>query len=144
MKKMVSSVMAVAVLLMAGTAMAAGSAQLDVTATVQASCSIAGPGTLNFGTLDSTVAGATATANSTGISITCTNGSPYAVTSASANSGSLSSGTDSFPYTLTLPPNGTGTGVSAVYTVAGNIAAGAFFGKAANVYTDTVTLSITP
>ena len=147
MKRMQLVVMAAAMLLMAGTAMAAGSATLNVTASVLGTCTMAGPGTLNFGVLDPAVAGASATANSAGITITCSNGTPYTVTTASANGGLLMAGANSFPYSLTLPGGGSGigTGVAgAAYTVAGNIAAGAFFGKVADVYTDTVTLNITP
>ena len=146
MKRMQLVVMAAAMLLMAGTAMAAGSATLNVTASVLGTCSIAGPGTLSFGVLDPTVAGASAAANSAGISITCSNGTPFTVTSVSGNGGLLMAGANSFAYSLALPGGGvgTGTGVAVPFTVAGNIAAGAFFGKPADVYTDTVTLNITP
>lgn len=149
MKKMQLQVivMAAAMLLMAGNAMALGSATLNVNATVNGTCSIAGPGTLSFGVLDPVLAPAAA-ANSAGITITCSNGTPYTVTSASANGGSLKAAmtADTFAYSLTLPGGGvgTGTGGAVPFTVAGNIAAGAYSGKPADVYSDTVTLSITP
>lgn len=147
MKKLLSITLSAAIVALAGTAMAAGNATLNVSATVNGTCSIAGPGTLNFGLLDPTAAGASAAGNSAGITITCSNGTPYSVASASLNGGVLkdaTTGAQSIPYSLTLPPNSTGTGVAVAYNVAGNIAAGAFFGKPADVYTDTVTLSITP
>ena len=144
MKNMQMIVVAAATLLMAGTAMAAGSATLNVTASVLGTCSMAGTGTMSFGLLDPTVAGATGSATSSGITINCSNGTPYAVTSLSANGGLLMAGADSFAYTLTLPANGNGTGVAVAYNPTGAIAAGAFFSKPANIYTDTVTLNITP
>lgn len=146
MKKLLSLITAMAIVAAAGTSMAAGSATLNVSATVNGTCSIAGPGTLTFPLLDPTVAGASAAGVSSGITITCSNGTPYNVTSASLNGGNLKASltADTIAYSLTLPPNGTGTGVAVAYNVAGNIAAGAFFGKPADVYADTVTLSITP
>lgn len=145
MKKMQLIVMAAAMLLMAGTAMAAGSATLNVTASVLGTCSIAGTGTLDFGVLDPATAPAAA-ATSSGLTINCSNGTPYAVTSSlgGAGLGVLSDGTNSFNYTLTLPPNGTGTGVAVAYNVTGNIAAGVYSAMPANIYTGTVTLNITP
>lgn len=140
-------VMAAAMLLMAGTAMAAGSATLNVTASVLGTCTMAGSGTLNFGVLDPAAAGASATANSAGITISCSNGTPYTVGAVSLNGGLLKSATDSFAYSLALPGGGAGVGtgvLNAPYTVTGNIAGGAFFSKPADVYTDTVTLNITP
>lgn len=149
MKKMQLQVivMAAAMLLMAGTAMAAGSATLNVNATVNGTCSIAGPGTLSFGVLDPVLAPAVV-ANSSGITITCSNGTPYTVTKSSANGGVLKAAlsVDTFAYTTTLPGGGTGTGTGAAvpFVVAGNIAAGAYTGKPADIYSDVVTLSITP
>ena len=149
MKKMQLQVivMAAAMFIMAGTAMAAGSATLNVNATVNGTCSIAGPGTLSFGVLDPVLAPAVA-ANSAGITITCSNGTPYTVTQASANGGVLkaASTADTFAYSLALPGGGTGTGTGAAvpFTIAGNIAAGAYASKPADIYSDVVTLSITP
>jgi spore coat protein U-like protein len=147
MKKMQLIVTAAALLLMAGTAMAAGNTTLDVSATVQASCSIGGPGTLSFGVLDPILAPA-ATANSAGITITCTNGTGYTVTPASAQGGVMKASltADTFAYSLVLPGGGTGTGTGAAvpFTVTGNIAAGAYSGKPADLYSDVVTLSIVP
>lgn len=147
MKKLLVTASAMAIVAMAGTAMAAGSATLNVTATVTGTCTMAGPGTLNFGLLDPTVGGASAAANSSGITITCSNGTPYSVVAASANGGVLkdvTTGANTIAYGLTLPPNGIGTGVAVAYNVAGSIAAGGFFAKPADIYTDTVTLNITP
>lgn len=145
MKKMQLIVMAAAMLLMAGTAMAANSATLNVTASVLGTCSITGTGTLNFGLLDPVLA-PLVNATSSGLSINCSNGTPYAVTSSLGVTGlgTLSDGTNSFNYTLTLPPGGTGTGVAVPYNVTGLIAAGAYAGMPANIYNSTVTLNITP
>jgi spore coat protein U-like protein len=146
MKKLLAISAAVAIVAMASSAMAAGNTTLNVTATVNGTCSMAGPGTLNFGLLDPAVAGASATANSAGITITCSNGTPYTVTHTST--GLLSDGAgDSIAYALTLPGAGAGvgTGIAGVpYIVQGDIAAGSFFGKPANIYNETVTLNITP
>lgn len=137
-------VMAAAMLLMAGTAMAAGApAVLNVTAAVQGTCSISGPGALNFGALDPVLAPAVV-ATSTGISVTCANGTAFTVAASNGGIGTLSDGTNSFGYTLDPLPGGTGTGVAVPYNVTGRIAVGAYSALPANIYTDTVSLTVTP
>jgi spore coat protein U-like protein len=142
MKKMQLIVMAAALLLMAGTAMAAsGTATLNVSAAVKGTCSMTG-GTLTFPLLDPSTAPAVS-ATSTGTSITCSNGTPYTVAASSANGGLLknAANTASFAYTYSLPANGTGTGAAVAYDVLGNIAAGVYSAAPADVYNDTVTLT---
>jgi spore coat protein U-like protein len=141
MKKLLAISAAVAIVAMASSAMAIGNTTLNVTATVTGTCTMAGPGTLNFGLLDP-ASGASATATSSGITITCSNGAPYLVTHNST--GVLTGATDTINYTLTLPPAGIGTGIAVPYDVVGGIAAGGFLNKPADIYTETVTLNITP
>jgi spore coat protein U-like protein len=146
MKKLLAITAAAAVMAMAGTAMAAD-ADLDVSATVLGVCTMVG-GSLDFGQLDPTNPIAHS-ANSTGVTVTCTNGTAYTITSnnganASGSQKRLASGSNYIPYSITLPASTSGTGAAQTVTIAGAIAAGAYTTSPAGTYTDTVVLSVSP
>jgi spore coat protein U-like protein len=145
MKKLLAITAAVAVVAMAGTAMAANSVQLNVTAQVINTCKFTGPGTLAFGNLDPTLANGAATATSSGISIQCDSGtSNVVVTPTSTNGWTLNYGTNTIAYTLAAMPAVNTDGLSHAYNVTGNIAPNAYSSKPAGTYLDTVTLNVTP
>jgi spore coat protein U-like protein len=140
MKRFISLVAAASVITASGAAFAASkSATVAVDATVLAACSVTN-GTLAFGSIDPTTAPAVGPTPSTGLTVTCTNGSAYTITYASTNASKLSNGTDSFNYTYTPVTNGgTGTGTAQDIVINGSIAAGAYSTMPAGTYTDTIT-----
>ena len=141
MKKIL--VLAAAIALVSSSAFAAGNATLTVTAAVQGTCTITG-GTLNFGPLDSTApTAAVGPVAAAGVTVTCNNGTIFTVTDDAATN-PLSNGVDTIPFTLTHANGGTATGGVDAYAIDGDIAAGAYSGVTAGVYTSTVTLDILP
>lgn len=143
MKKILATAMAVAVMAAAGSAFAANSAIINVSATVTGTCMLAGPGTINFGALDPTNPIAVSAA-SAGITVTCTNGTAYTLTDASANGYTLVSGANNFPYSVSYINAGVGTGAPVAVAITGDIAANAYATAPAGAYTDTITLSVVP
>ena len=77
--KLFAAVTCLAGLLFAGNVLAADTANLTVTATVDATCKITG-GTLDFGTLDPTSGNPATVTNATAAQVTCTNGTSYTIT----------------------------------------------------------------
>ena len=149
MKKLIAIAATVAVVAMTGSAMAATTGNLSVSATVTSSCSIVG-GALAFGNLDA-VAAPAANANAAGVAVTCTNLTGYHVTrNDGANfNGSLrlfDGASNYITYTIptAFPIAGTGNGASQAITIAGNIAAGSYAGAAQGAYTDTIVLTVAP
>lgn len=145
--KKILAMAAAALMAMAGTAMAAGTGDLTVTAEVVGVCTMTG-GSLNFGNLDPTNPVAVS-GNSTGVTVTCTNGTSYSLTgnngiNPSGTQKRLANGSNYIPYSITIPASGTGTGAPVGVTITGNIAAGAYTSSPAGTYTDTVTLSVNP
>lgn len=142
---------------------------LTVQATVVATCSLntsastgAGNGLLNFGNVTSTLANVdadTTTSGNYGVSVVCTNTTPYSVTAnnglnASGSQDNMKSGTALLPYNLyttsarttVFPTSGTslgftGNGTAQAIPVYGRIPAGTTL-PAPGTYTDTVVLTI--
>jgi len=146
MKKLLAITAAAAVMAMAGTAMAA-TAELQVNATVRQVCTMTG-GSLNFGELDPTNPVAVSK-NSESVTVTCTNGTAYTITSndganASGTQKRLASGSNYIPYSITLPPSASGTGAAQSVTITGAIAASAYATSPAGTYADTVVLTVSP
>jgi spore coat protein U-like protein len=140
MKKLFTILAAVAVVGVAGTAMAAGTANLTVQANIVAACSVAAPTALDFSPLDATVAGASKSAT-TIINVSCTNGTTPGL---SATNPAMSNGTDTIAYTLSFPVLGASTGTTQNVTVTGDIAAGGYFMKSAGAYTATALVTVNP
>jgi spore coat protein U-like protein len=159
MKKVLAISAAVAVLAVAGSAFAAGSNTLTVSASVTETCKFVDPSsTLAFGALDpSASADATATVTT---KFWCTKGvSTDAIAAASTVTaldpttttgatlkGATTGNVDSIPYTLILTKSGTnlGPGTPRDLKIDGKITNANYINKTADSYSDTVTLTITP
>jgi Spore Coat Protein U domain len=154
MKKLLAITAAVAVVTMAGSAFAANSNTLTVSASVTGTCKFSSPtSTLNFGALDPSVA--TDVNGSTTTNFWCTKGVSTDVITAS-NGGNFAGGkrqmkdtvsTDVIPYTLTLTKDGNanaGPATPRTLTVAGQVLATDYTAKSSGNYSDTVVLDITP
>ena len=128
---------------LAGSAFAA-TANLDVSATVSATCAIQG-GTLDFGSLDPTTA-PLVNATSTGVTVTCTNNTAYTITdSLTSHAGQLSDGSGhNIPYSISYTGSGTGDGTAHAVDITGTIAASTYNTMPAGSYSDTVTLTALP
>ena len=150
MKKLLAIAATVAAVAMAGSAMAATTGNLNVSATVTDSCSITG-GTLAFGTLNAVTA-PVVNAGSAGVSVTCTNLTSYHVTAGNGQhyaSGvyHLDDGTGNeiaYTFTSAFPIAGTGNGASQTIAINGQIAAGSYTGAPAGAYSDQVVLTVGP
>ena len=147
MKKLIAITAAAAIVAMTGTAMAAGSANLDVTATVTGTCSVSG-GTLAFGALDPLTA-PEVTANSAGVSVTCTNGQAYTLDTTAnrgtvGNPGVLGNGTSTIQYTIAYTATGMGNGAAQPVSITGTIAAGTYNTATPGSYTDTIQINVNP
>jgi hypothetical protein len=142
------------VLLLSGTAMAAGSNTLTVSASVSGTCKFSSTtSTLNFGALDpsvgTTVNGSTTTQfwctkGVTTDAVAADNGVNFA--SGKRNMKDATSG-DLIPYALTLTKDGnanTGPAAPRTLTIDGSVLGPDYTGKTAGNYADTVVLSITP
>ncbi len=155
MKKFFVVAVAVAMIAMAGTAMAVDTATVNVSAIVPATCRFSNPAaTLAFGALPTPAAPVT---TSTTLDFWCTNGAAYTITD---DDGLFETGVDAnrmrsttlaipefMPYTLTyIPASGTGLGPASPITLTftGNILAASYASLSGDIYQDTVTLTITP
>lgn len=140
MKKIL--VLAAAMAMVSSAAFAAGTATLNVTASVQGTCTITG-GTLAFGVLDPVTAPNVGPIAAAGVTVTCNNGTVFTVTDNSA-ANALTNGTSSIPFTLTHAGGGTGTGVANPYAISGSILGTGYATVTAGVYASTVTMSVLP
>ncbi len=148
MKKIRIFLAAAAMVALSSAAYAAGTATLDISATVQGTCSFQTSDTLDFGSLDPTVA-VDQSLNSVGVTFICTNGTTFNVTDDGGLLGTytLDSGTDTIPYALTYnggSETGTGTGVAQNLDVTIGILGTDYATASAGTYADTVTFSILP
>ncbi len=144
--KLFAAVTCLAGLLFAGNALAADTANLTVTATVDATCKITG-GTLDFGTLDPTSGNPATVTNATAAQVTCTNGTSYTITDNGGLNGTylLDDGSSNqIQYSLTYTGTGLGNGNAQDVSIKGDIAFAAYQTKPAGTYTDTVVLSVNP
>lgn len=142
------AIAAAALLCAAGFAQAAGSANINVSATVQSICKFQAASTnLAFGNLDPSAGAAT---TSTSIDYKCTNGSVAPTVSFNSGTGSrtMTSGANNLAYTITLGSTVAGTGFGSgqekSLTIDGSIAAADIENAQAGAYTETVQINITP
>lgn len=148
MKKKLVVLAAVAMFLMTGSAMAANTATVGVSANVVGSCTIGG-GNIPFGNLNAAGAG-TMNAVVTQPQVNCSNGLAYTVTDDDgqnevvANANRMASGANFIQYSFTYTAAGTGTGALANMDIAASIAEADYLGKPVGNYSDTVTLTVTP
>lgn len=132
-----------ALLAFSSAALAAGSATLNVSATVQGTCAFdAASADLNFGQVDPALLGGADVTGSTTIAFTCSSGTQATVTdNSSGNLTGALGGTLPYALAYTVPA---GTGLSQDVTIAGTIANAAFVAAVPDVYTETITLTINP
>ena len=144
--KSLAAGMAVAVLA-APAAMAAGTHTLNVSATVNGTCSFDLPNSpMAFGAIDPS--GSTPAAASATVSFHCSNGQAYTVTLSGTGSYTLT-GAGSLPYSasITSGASGTGTGMTGAaqsVVVDAAIAVADYQNANAGVYSDTLTLNVAP
>ena len=150
--KRIILVAVLALMAMAGTAMAVDTQTVAVSASVVGTCKFSTGGTVAFGNLDP-AAGGDVTGIVTQPTFWCTKGSGYTITD---DNGVNESGTtfrmqqgasgNYIPYTFTYTATGTGTGKTSTLTM--NIAASVlgtdYVNAQVGAYSDTVTLTINP
>ncbi len=145
---------ALVLIAMAGTAVAADTNTMTVSASVTGVCKFASAtSTLNFGSLDPSV-GTDVTPAPTLINFWCTKGvTTDAITVGGSATSPLNGRSmggpagDSIPYSLSWsPPAGAnnGPGSPRTLSIAGTVLGTDYTGKSAGSYSDTVTISITP
>ncbi len=153
MKRFMVAAVLTIVAAMAGTAMAAGTQTVAVSATVTGVCQFLTGGTINF-----TLNPATGGDVSGGVvqpTFWCTRGTSYTISDDSGThelvAGSprmqhATSATDFIPYSLAYTTTGTGNGRTATITmdIASTVVAGDYLNALAGGYSDTITLSIAP
>lgn len=154
MKKLFTITAAAAIIAMAGSAMAADTNTLTVSASVTGTCKFStATSTLNFGSLDPSLAtnpSATATPQfwcTKGVTtdaITAGNGLHFATKRQMIAAGTSG---DLIPYTLTLAKDtnaNAGPATPRTLTITGGILNADYINKTADSYQDTVTLTLTP
>jgi spore coat protein U-like protein len=150
MKKLLAITVSAAIVAVAGSVMAATTANLAVSATVANACSVTG-GSLLFGALD-TLGAPVVNGTSTGVTVTCTKGdATYSVavdkganfvgTQANLKNGA---NTDKIPYSLTVPAVVAATGLPQAVAITGTIPVGSYTLASSGTYTDTVVITVTP
>lgn len=156
MKKLVLLVAAMALVISGGVATAVDTATVTVSAIIPDTCRFnSAAAALAFGVLDPSAAPVVNA--STNLTFWCTNGASYTITDddglyeTGANANRMQSTAlaipEFIPYSMTYNPDtGTGTGPASPITlnIAGSIGAGTYSGNKADVYNDTVTLTINP
>jgi hypothetical protein len=128
-----------------GNAMAAGTATLDVSATVIETCRFdSNGGTLAFPDLDAlNPVDVLAVAPDVNPFFTCSNLTTYTITDDSATE-LLDNGTDTIAYSLNYTDTGIATGISQELVVTGDILQADYDGVSAGDYTAQVTFTINP
>lgn len=145
-KTVLAAIVSLALVFSAGSALAAGTATVDISASVLGTCAFNSGGAIDFGNLDPTSGVSPSVTNATAANFTCTNGTAYTITDDAGLSGAyeLSDGTNAIPYALTYTGTGTGTGTATDLSITADIAYADYQTKPAGTYTDTVTLTINP
>lgn len=144
MTKKVILLTAVLVFALAATAMAAGTATLNVTATVQAICTVAGsPGSIDFGLIDPSNPGPIAGVV-TSPTVTCTNGTAFTVNKI-ANDYTMSQGGNNIVYSVAGEiVDGNGTGAPVAILTGASVTQAQYGTAPAGAYTDTLTYDFLP
>lgn len=145
--QMTAAAVAAMFILGAGSALAAGTATVDIQATVLGTCVFNSGGAISFGNLDPTSGLSPSVINPAAANFTCTNGTAYTITDDGGLLGTynLDDGAGStIPYALAYAGAGLGSGVAQDLSITANINFADFQTKPAGTYNDTVTLTINP
>lgn len=145
MKKIL--VLAAAMAMFASATFAAGTATVDVTATVVGSCVFTtANATLAFPPLDASVVAPVNGA--TGLDFQCAAGVSYTISDDTAGAPAMTSTTlvpaQNIPYSLSYAATGLATGASQTLAVTGTVAYADFQNAWVDAYTDTVVFTINP
>ena len=145
MKRTMIALLTLVTLFAGGNVLAAGTATVDISATVDGTCSFSAGDTFAFGTLDPT-SGASPSLTQAGVTFACTNLTGYTITDDGGLLGTyeLSDGTNQIGYNFTYVGAGVGTGANQNLSVTVDIPFVNYQNAPAATYNDTVTLSITP
>ena len=147
MKKLISIAAAAALVAMAGSAFAAATTDLTVSASVSAACTASTTTQIDFGALDPINDGATTLASaktSAGkISVKCTQGTNYSITAPA--SATIANGANTIAYTPIMPAVGANEGVVAGkdYTIDASVAKVAYASAPAGAYSGSLTVTVT-
>ena len=146
MKALKGIIIAIVLTLVASTSFAAGSTDLTVQANVLGTCAFnAAAYTMDFGNLDP--AAAVDTNINTTLDFTCANGVNYTIDDISG-ARTMAGATDNLPYSIAAyAVNGVGTGAAQSVTLTGTVLAADYdlaSGRAAEAYSETVTININP
>ena len=151
MKKILMAMVAVAAVAMAGSAEAAGTTTVGVTATVSGNCRFLTNGSISYALDPAT--GGNATGTVTQPTFWCTKASAYTITDPGGQHDSGGSKRmkhaildEYIPYTFTFTATGTGAGRGTTLSMdIGSTVAGAdYINASAGSYADSVTLTIAP
>lgn len=141
--KLVTLLIGMIGILTTGNALSADTATVDVTAVVQGTCSFdTTTYNLDFGVIDP-ASGADVTA-SVDLAFTCSNGTSWTLTDVNGVQ-TMSDGTNNLTYNIAqTATTGTGSGSTQNVTLDGTIAVADFSTATPSLYTDTLTIDITP
>lgn len=145
MKKIL--VLAAAMAIFASSALAAGTATVDVSATVVGSCVFnTANATLTFPALDASVVADVPGATS--LDFQCAAGVSYTISDDTAGAPAMTSTTlapaQNIPYSLTYAAAGLATGANQTLAISANVAYADFQNAWVDTYTDTVVFTINP
>jgi hypothetical protein len=145
--KFLAAGVAAAVLMTPVVSMAAGTHTLNVSATVNGTCSFDLPSSpMAFGAIDPS--GSTPATASTTVDFHCSNGQAYTVTLSGTGSYTLTgAGTIPFTASITAGSSGTGTGMTgaaSTVSVDATIAVADYANANAGAYASTLTLNVAP
>jgi len=153
MKKTLMAVVTIALVTMAGAAMALDTATVAVSATVVGTCKFTAGGSIPFGNLDPSV-GTDQTPAVTQPTFWCTRGAGYTITDddglyeSGPNLNRMKHGTlaEYIPYSFTYTAAGTGAGPANILSmnIASTVLGADYINASAGSYSDTVTLTINP
>ena len=148
MKRIAVLVMVAAMALVMGTAggaLALGTATVDVSATVVPFCTFNTNGALAFGFLDPS-APADVNGVATQPTFVCSPGTGFTIVDDGGLTGTytMTSGPNNIPYSFTYTNAGVGNGLAMSMDIAGTVLGADYATALPGIYTDVVTLTITP
>lgn len=147
MKRTLSTLVAIALLFAGSHALAAGTATVDISATVLGTCSFSAGDTFTFAALDPT-SGASPSLTQAAVTFACTSGTGFTIT----DDGGVNTGThdlddgsgNQIAYNFNYAGAGVGTGNNQNLSITVDIPFANYQNAPAGAYSDTVTLSINP
>lgn len=146
MKRTLIAFLTLVTMIVAGNAFAAGTATVDISATVLGTCSFSAGDTFTFAALDPT-SGASPSLTQNAVTFACTNGTGYTITDDGGLLGTYDlddSGGNLINYNFAYAAAGIGTGANQNLSITVDIPFANYQNSPAGAYADTVTLTINP